>query len=244
MASRPRPPHHLHLALQMPDRLRVLHPTHLPAERDHRTLPRRLRIIPDHHRREPDLKRHHLFQFRNLLITQMNTQRLHVVLQLLHLPPAHNRKHIRRLLHHVRQRHRGNTHPLAHLSRDLLQRSRHIHLVGCQLRRAHDRADLLARLLLRLNLGLRLEAAAADGAPGGQGQPEVPAHGDDVALEVAACDGPEALVDDEGGLAVGSGVGVGRGDDPGGRVGDAEVEDFAGGHEVVESVRDLGVMNG
>ena len=228
----------------MPDRLRVLHPTHLPAERHHRPLPRCLRIIPDHHRREPDLKRHHLLQFRNLLITQMDAQRLHVILQMLHLPPTNNREHIRRLLHHIRQRHRGNTHPLPDLPRNLLQRSGNIHLVGRQLRRPHDRADLLARFLLRLDLGLRLEAAAADGAPGREREPEMPAHGNDVPLEVAARDGPEALVDDEGGLAVRVRVGVGRGDEPGGCVGDAEVQDFAGGNEVVQGVHDLGVVVG
>ena len=67
---------------------------------------------------------------------------------------------------------------------------------------------------------------------------------EDIALEVAVGGGPLALVEDEGAEAVVAGVLVGFGDDPGGGVGDGEVEDLALVADGVEGAHELGDAGG
>ena len=93
-------------------------------------------------------------------------------------------------------------------------------------------------LLLPLLLGL--EFAAAEGPPGRETHAFVRAHVEDVALEVAVGGRPPALVDDELAEPLLAGVFICFGDDPGGGVADTEIEDFAGGDDVVEGVHELG----
>ncbi len=148
---------------------------------------------------------------------------------MLHLSPADNWKNVRRLVHHIRQRHARDQRPLP--LRDPLQHLRHNR---CVLRR---QAGHLAPLAVLLAFGL--EVAPAQRAPGCQGHPLIHAHGDDVALEVALCGGPFALVDGERAEAVVAGVVVGFDNEPGRGVGDAEVEDSAGLDEVIEGLHEL-----
>jgi hypothetical protein len=106
---------------------------------------------------------------------------------------------------------------------------------------AHVPADVAPLLLL----GPRgLEVASPQDAEGVDGHALVPAHRDDVALEVPQLRGEAALVDGEWAQAVLPGVGVRLDDEPGGRVADAEVQHLPLDHEVVEGLHQLGDVRG
>ena len=171
----------------------------------------------------------------DVFVRQLQAERLDIALQMIDLPPTDNGKHIGRLVHHIRQRHTRKSSPmrLPHL----LQRIRH----GRIMRRRRPRPALPLHLLALLG---RLEAAPTERTPGGHPHPLGRAHVDDVALEVTIARGPAALVDDELAQAVVAGVLVGFAHDPGGGVGDAEVEHFGLADDVVEALHELGDADG
>lgn len=68
----------------------------------------------------------------------------------------------------------------------------------------------------------------------------IPTHRDDFSLKIAAPGVPPALIDAELAQAVVTSVLIRLGDDPGGSVGDAEVQDLALDDEVVEALHELG----
>lgn len=179
--------------------------------------------------REAIVERHSGLDLIDLLLTELELQRLNVALQVVDLPATDNGENMRRFVHDIRQGDTGDQRPL--LVRNLLEllADGNLVLVG----RAH------LTTLLRLALLFALELAAAEGAPGGQRHAFGLGHGQDVALEVAIRGVPAALVDDELAQAVVAGVLVGLGDDPGWGVGDAEVEDLALVDEGVEGLHDF-----
>ena len=75
------------------------------------------------------------------------------LLELLHIPPANDREHVRRLVHHPRDRDRAERRPAPELGRDRLERSAD-RLLRLGLRLAV--AERAARLDLRLGLVLAL----------------------------------------------------------------------------------------
>ena len=84
-----------------------------------------------------------------------------------------------------------------------------------------------------------LEFALSERRPRRNGHSLVPAHGDDFSLDVSESGVPSTLVYGERTETVGPSVVVGLDDNPGGGVGDTEVQDLAGGDEVVEAVHDF-----
>ena len=135
---------------------------------------------------------------------------------------------------HVRQRNTRNRRLL--LLCNFLQRSRDFNHV---FRLAQFPPLSLPLIILRVH-----KRAATQRPPRRQRHPLTLTHGYDVAFKVARGGVPEALVDAELREALLAGVFVGLGDDPGGGVADAEVEDFARGDGVVEGVHDFGDRGG
>ena len=219
--DRPLPGHTIKIGkhLRQPHILRLDLAPHLPA-----APPRRKAM------REPQIKRHRVLDLIDILNRQLQPKRLNIPLEMRDRAAPADGKHIRRLVQNVRERNRRDSR-LLRLG-NLLELARDLDLL---VRRGHHLAALGGLALL-----LGLEVAAAQRAPRRQPHALGPAHGDDVALEVARCRRPEALVDDEGAQAVGARVFVGFADHPGRGVADAEVEDGAGGDEVVQGVHELG----
>ena len=179
-------------------------PRHDPA-----TLPRRLGTLAHERVRESDIKVRLALQVLDLLVRQLDAQRLDVVVQVLDLTSADDGEHVGRLLHHVRKRDgREGFDPV--LAGDFLQRGRHFFLLRFLLAGADHFPQSFARFLALLDLFLGLELAAADDAKGRERHAEVPAHGNDLALKVAVHHAPAALVDGEGRLAMRNCISVGR----------------------------------
>ena len=78
------------------------------------------------------------------------------------------------------------------------------------------------------------EEASGEGRPGGNADVESAAHGDDITLGGALQQGVFDLGADEGCPPVKLGERVGAGNDPSGKVGEANVEDLSGTNEIVE----------
>lgn len=147
---------------------------------------------------------------------------------MLDLPSTDDGKDIRCFSHHVRQRNAGNERPL--LLGNLVQFSRDAGILWILL--AHlSPLSIGGIIFLR-----RFEHTAAERAPGSKSHSFCFRHGQDLALQVPECAGPMALVDAEGGEAVVAGVLVALYYEPGWRVADSEVEDFAASDHVVQAV--------
>lgn len=201
-----------------------------------RPFPRVPPEIPQEADGETDIELGRALDLIDILGAQLQPQRLDIGLQVLDFAPADDGEHVGRFVHHVRQRH-GRERRVVESRGHFLEHGGDALLFG---RGAAHLAALAPGLLLLLPLLRGFEVAAAEGAPGRETHALVGAHVEDVALEVAVCGRPFALVDDELAEALLAGVFVGFGDDPGRGVADAEVEDFAGGDDVVERVHEFG----
>lgn len=166
---------------------------------------------------------------------QPDRQRLDVLLQVRDFAPAHDRRHVRRLVHHVRERDGCEWRGWRARGGDRVQHGRDGGFVARE-----QGGHVAALVFLLLSRGRRrFKVPAAQGAPGRKAHALVSAHGDDVPLEVALRGRPAALVDGEGPQAVVARVRVGLGHDPRRRVADAQVQHFSALHEVVETLHHL-----
>lgn len=173
----------------------------------------------------------------HLLLVKPQSQRGNISLKVRHLPASNNRKHIRRLVHNIRQR--NTRHQRILLLRNLLQHERDFLFLP---RKCHG--DEIVPPLPTLPLLFRLESSTAQGAPGRKRHTLGQAHGDDFALERAVGSGPASLIERELAQAVLARVAVCFDDEPGGGVAYAEVDYFAGGAEVVEGIHQFGNAGG
>jgi hypothetical protein len=144
------------------------------------------------------------FNLVEILLAELHGQRLDIALEVLDFTTAHDGKHVGRLVHDVGKRDAGDDAALA-----LGDAFEHFGELELRVGSGPNLAAFGGLALLR-----GFEVAAAEGAPGAEAHALGPAHGDDVALEVAVGGGPVSLVGYERAQAVGSGVFVSFGDDP------------------------------
>ena len=234
---------HLNLNSRISNRLLRLQPINIRRTRQKEaTLPMiDLGILTHKVPREANIERRGTLQLLDLLVRQDYLQRLNVILQLLDLASTDDRKDPGCLGHDVSKSHGGDvefTNTTTKFVSDFLKRSRDLGF-PFGLLAAREGAKPLALLLACFDLRPGLEFAAAQDAPGGDGHAVVACHGQDVSLEVSQHDVPATLINGEGCLAVQARVHVGCTNNPGGRVGDAEIHDFALFDEDVKSVHDL-----
>ena len=173
---------------------------------------------------KPHIEIIRLLNLFHIFLIQPQAQRLNVAFQVLNLPAPTDWENIRGFMHDVRQRNTRRHRPL--LLCNPLQNLPNL----LRILRLHDRnipPPIFPPQLLRLKI------SSPQGTPRSQRHALIHAHGYDISFEVAIGGAPEALVDGELAEAVFTGVGVAFDDDPGGGVGDAEVEDFAGGDDEV-----------
>src|SRR5688572_11116147 len=132
-------------------------------------------------------------------------------------------------------------HVVSMLSRDLCKCFAHGFLFRSLFQnRLHEGSDALTAALALLNGLLGKKAACTKDIPRREGHAKVASHWDDVALEVAHHYVPPALVDGERSLAVGGCIDISSGDNPGGAVGDTEIQDLALLDQNVKSIHNLG----
>lgn len=179
------------------------------------------------------VERVRVLDFLELIFSQRHGHTANAALQMRDLPLPNQRKNIRNLLLDINQHNLQKLTTL--LPRNFLQDTRDMLIV---IRKRNQVPSFATPRTLLIGL-LRLEAVLTKYTIRNESHALLARHGNNITLKVTHAGVPHALVHDKGSQTMVSGVLVGLGYNSGWRVGDAEVEDFAGHDEVVERVHQL-----